>query len=483
MKFLIIILFLTTTVWGQDDCDSKDQSACQKLIHSAIFFEDHETIKKVLKKYGIQKFFQSDSIRGPYGNIQLAGFYQHTKFFKILAAHPSFPADIPDKNEFLRMTFVENFKEKDPELLTILFANADQSKNLEWWGNGNWPYPMFDKFKKNLLERKDKEKYQALLTKFEEIDAFKKDICQVDSIEKLNAMKLKNPGIETFFKNPNYDLLACAIKSGNKDFALHLIDQKFFNPKNLPKFVTELTLSPVTKSNIAMVALLEKKMMELKIPHPDKELTQTLWIFDHLSEEVECLQQTDNELLSNVKSFTDLAPKIVFSALLKEIAKLKKETNELQKNKIAENIIDLINQSGLPKNYQDESGKTIMHHLAEFIDFNQVEKFEKGLNDYTNYMNYKIQDNDGNTPLHVSLIHKNMSGSLALADDVNYWKSGFGYGIRKDVDLKNKQGKTQLDVVKDLDVSKKDRDTLKKIKIWLKEHQKLSHRLIEEDDD
>ena len=68
-------------------------------------------------------------------------------------------------------------------------------------------------------------------------------------------------------------------------------------------------------------------MDELKIVHPDKKIKQTFWTFEHLGDEIECLQGNNSEILE-IKKFSDLAQKVVFSAFFKEAEKLKLATIE-----------------------------------------------------------------------------------------------------------------------------------------------------------
>ena len=43
-------------------------------------------------------------------------------------------------------------------------------------------------------------------------------------------------------------------------------------------------------------------------------------------------------------------------------------------------IIELMTETGIPINFQDSSGKTIMHHLSAFAYFATIEKLEKTFN-------------------------------------------------------------------------------------------------------
>lgn len=418
--------------------------------------------------------FESTGVGGPYSHIGMASFFKMTPFFKMIAKHAGYPADIPDKNQFLMAALRDSdFREKDPELIKLLFNNSNKTKNFEWWENANWPYPLFEKLKEEIPKRKDKANYQNLLAIFNEVDSLKKNICQLDTLDKLQQTMTKYHGMGIILTNPSTDLLSCAVNSGNKELALYLIENNLFNSLNLTKLVTQISLSEVNKNNLVLLSNLEKKMEELKIPHPDKKIKQTIWTFGHLRDEVECLQTGDNSDLLGLKTFAELAQKIVFSAFLKEVEKLKAATlekDEKKKNKSIGNIIELFTQSGVPINFQDSSGKTIMHHLAAFADFATIGKIESSLNNQSGTMNYTIQDKLGNTPLHIALINKNMSGSLGLADEIVQRKNGFSYGIREDVRMKNLQGKTPLDIVKDLDVTKDEKKTLKTVKRWLKEH-------------
>lgn len=478
MKWLFCLVLFSTSVLAQDPCGGKPD-LCQKVIQDAVFFKDHDSIKKIINKYGVKTLFLDQKRGGPYKAVNMGAFFENIEFFKIISKHPTYPSEIPDKNLFLRnVVDSSQFRDKNPELIKILFSNSDKSKNLDWWENSAWPYPLLSKLKDKISVLKDKEKYQDMLARFDEMDGIKKDICQLSSVQKLQDTLTKFPGMEIILKNPSLDLLSCAINSNNTALTMHLLENNLFSPSNLPKLVTQLNKGAVTGDNLLFLTSLEKKMDELKMPHPDKSSQQTLWVLDHLADEVKCFQKDGSELLE-VKSFAELTQRIVFSAIVKEMEKLK---DAKTKASAFDNIVEIITQSGMPLNYQDQDGKTIMHHLAAFADNFLIDKFEKTLNTNRLMMNYDLQDKQGNTPLHIALINKNMKGGLTLADEIYQLQHGFGYGVRKDVTTKNLEGKTPLDIAKELKVAKADKDTLKTIKKWIKEHIKPTGRFDEEDD-
>ena len=123
----------------------------------------------------------------------------------------------------------------------------------------------------------------------------------------------------------------------------------------------------------------------------------------------------------------------------------------------------------MPTNYRDESGKTIMHHLAAFADGYTIDLVESSLNTSTNTMNYSIQDNDGNTPTHVAIKSRNLSGGLALVDQTVQMQHGFGYSVRPDLKLENLEKKTPLELLKEWKASKVDRKAKKTMEKFIKD--------------
>ena len=115
-------------------------------------------MQKIIDKHGIQIMFESPGTSEPYGNVRMASFFKITSFFKIISKHSGYPADIPDKNQFLLAALRDSdFREKDPEMVKLLFDNSDKTKSFEWWENANWPYPLFKKLKDEISKEKTKQ--------------------------------------------------------------------------------------------------------------------------------------------------------------------------------------------------------------------------------------------------------------------------------------------------------------------------------------
>lgn len=435
--------------------------------------DENQEIALLLKEHGIDCFFEHKGISDRYSFFSSAIFFGNPVFFKMITKHPGYPKAIPDKNEFLSTILVHfNSNKPGPQIVQMLFDNAEKNKTLNWFENVQWPYPLLANFKDETLALKDKDKYKSLLDRFDKIDNLKKNICQIQSLEQLKASIEEFPGLEVLFKRNEHNLLECAIKSGDLKLANYLLENGHFNSLSLPGLISDIEGSPVGENNLQLLSAVQQKMVELNVPHTDKNIRKHLWVLEHLKEETECLQKADNAELIGIKNYTDLIEKIVLMAVKKELAALKEAT--LAKDNAKEKVIvghigELFIQSGMPTNYRDESGKTIMHHLAAFADGDTIDLLEGTLNTTSHMMNYSIQDNDGNTPTHIAIKARNLSGGLALVDMTVKMQHGFAYSVRPDLKMENLENKTPLKLLKEWKPSKEDRSAKKAIEKLIKD--------------
>ena len=472
MKWLVLLIVFSLPLRAQDICDPKVTPAnCQEAIGKAVFHQDVGAIKKLINIHGIKILFEAQGVRGPYGHVDKADFFNFIPFFKMMAAHPNYPADIPDRGIFLKKILSDlSFREKDPELINLLFFNSDKNKRLAWWENLSWPYPLLSKFKQQVLTMKDKAKYAGLLSELDAIDAIKKDICQIKNLPQLEQLILKYPGIQVIFKNEEYDLLACSVHSKNVELSTYLLKNDFFPPQSLSTLVTKLELggdNKINNENISLVSLFEAKRSEYKISSADKISKQDVWVLRHLNDDLTCFLEGNSSSLSQLIASKKLIETIIFTTFLNEVAELKSamaQNDHNKKNEKIKNIIELVIESELPLNYQDSSGKSMMHYLAEFADAETIEKLENSLNSSMVAMNYGLQDNDGNTPIHIALMNKNLKAAMTFADNTTLMKNGFFIEAKSHIKIKNHKGKIALDMIKDIFIEKKNKElkTLKK---------------------
>jgi ankyrin repeat protein len=459
---------------GVDECHPiKEITDCHFQVRSNIMRDENQEIALLLKEHGIDWFFDHKGISDRYSFFSNAIFFGNPGFFKLITKHPGYPKAIPDKNEFLSSVLVHfNLNKPGPQIVKMLFDNSEKNKTLNWFENVQWPYPFLAKFKEETLALNDKDKYKSLLDRFDKIDNLKKNICQIQNLEQLKASMEDFSGIEVLFKRNEHNLLECAVKSGNLELAKYLLDNGHFNSLSLPGLISNIEGSPIYENNLHLIKAIQEKMVELNIPHTDKNIKKHLWVLEHLPEETECLQKADNGELIGIKNYTDLIEKIVLMAVKKELAALKEATltgDKAKEKVIVGHIGELFNQSGMPANYRDESGKTIMHHLAAFADGDIIDLVEGTLNTSSNTMNYSIQDNDGNTPTHVAIKSRNLSGGLALVDQTVRMQNGFGYSVRPDLKLENLEKKTPLELLKEWKASKVDRKAKKAMEKFIKD--------------
>ncbi len=463
MNYFLILFFYSSSLLAQEICGQRvTDEKCFESLKEAIFFKKDNEVQKVINKRGIQILLYDKDQLNSFNIFKKAFFFNRTPIFKMLSKSPGYPDFIPDKNKFLRSLIGSTVSSvQDAEIINILFLNDSKEKRLEWWVNPNWPYPLFQNFKNN---NKDKKKSQDLIALFDQMDDLKRNICQIDTLDKLKETIRKFNGIEVIFKNSQHDLLTCAVDRGNIELASYLVEHDLFYPANLSGLEKKYFSGPPSEENLTMLRVIEIKRKALNLPTLDKKIQQSLWFINNSNDATLCSQE---EHLS-LNSFAAMARNIVFSTLLEECRILKnaqESQNIDQKRRSTAKIIELISLGEIPMDFQDSQGKTIMHHLAAFADSAIILEIENRFNTTSLEANpYLIQDKQGNTPLHISLINKNMSGAQVLADKVVYAKDGLSMGLNAEIILTNNEGKTPLAIVKELKVPENDRKKLREIK-------------------
>ena len=415
-------------------------------------------LAKILRENGVNWFFDYQGAGGTYRFFESALFFKNVDFFKLITNHPDYPSVIPDKNKFLASLLKgAHFKEFHPGIIDILFNHQDRSKNLNWFENPEWPYPLLDNFR-NKLSLKEREKHKSLLSHFEQVDLLKKNICQIQTVPQLQEKIQNLPGIEIIFKREN-TLLECAIDSSNLELAKYLLANNLINPESLPATVSKVTAAPYSKDNFDFLKSLHQKMKDLNIQHSDRKINNQIWVLANLASDIECLQSSNKSELTEIKSYTDLVQRIMNQALLVEINNLKQAVESSNKDKInsaVKNIQELYVEGGMPINFQDAEGKTLLHHLAPFADGYTIELVEKSLNGLRTRMEQGLQDNQGNTPVHVAILSRNLRGTKVLADNAIHFSQGFAQISRPDLQLKNAAGHTPLDLITNSKFDNKD---------------------------
>lgn len=466
MKWIFLILLFSQSLYAQDLCGPKvPKEQCLKELNKSIFFGEMDKVKATIKAHGIKILFSGEN---PYGIIRSAAFHKNVELFRILTSSADYPADVPDRLKFLDAVMSPmHFHEKEPEIIEMMFFHKDPSKRLTWTENPQWPYPLLDQERKHGLKIKDKEKerYKGLITYLNKIAVLRKDICSIKNVTDLEQNIAEIPGFETIFKISEHNLLKCAIESENIILANYLLEKNFFSPPTLAEAITKLKSGAFTKDKLALLSTLEYKMQEQRMLHPDSETKKMLWVFNNLENEVNCLEIGLDGKIPGLSTFSQVVQKVVFSAIVKEIEVLKKAQTDKNDKAVDTSVAELgqlLNQSGMPINYQDEEGRTLLHHIATFASSKTIDKLERVLNNKTGSIT-GLQDKDGNTPVHIAIIAKNFDGASAFVDKTSTKSS-------QSFTLKNKSGLTSLEEAQRLTVEKSQRGEKKKVIKLINEH-------------
>lgn len=481
MKWCLLLVLYSSSLYAQkflaaDQCNPIQKiEDCHFAVGSHIMRHENHLITPLLKKHGLAWFMNFKGIDDRYNFFEQAIFFKNMDFIKIMTKHADYPAAIPDKNEFL-LTIIpyRDFREYPAEVVDLIFNNPDPKKNLNWFENETWPYPHLNKFKENLAKRKDRNKFSGLISRMDKIDELKNNLCQLKSPTQLESKIKEYPGLEILLKRDGHKILECAAKALDHAYVQYLLDKGFFDPTFLPDILSTFKTMELSKKSLSLMNQIQNKMAELQITHPDRKMAEYIWATDRFPDQINCLQIATEDGILGIGNYEELTKKILQSALKKEIEVLRQASLEKDKAAIKQSISNLqsiFQQSGMPLNYQDEEGKSIFHHIATFADSGTVDLVERALNKkYKSNADYTLKDKDGNTPLHLAIIHKNLSGALGMSDRSILMQQGFRMTSRFDVDSKNNDNKTPLDLIKKLKVDKKDREIREQIEDWIKDH-------------
>ena len=464
--FAIVIISFSPSLKAQTLCGPKiSKFNCDMTISTAISNKNNKLLEQLVAKKGVKAFFDYVDPNGYYQIVEDAQIFNNSAFVAMITSRPDFSKDIIDKNRFLKIALRPgDHPYIEPVIVNALFNNKDKSKNLNWFERRDWPYPMLNMMKeKNVPE---------LIKRLDRIDELKNNLCQVNSVDKLLATEKEFPDFKLGLKYPENDLLSCATKAGNNELVAYLIKEKLFYPQNLPKLISYFESSPMNDQNQKLFKQIATQMRDSKIPFPASKLKQNAWTISHWDGSSDmCQLQNDSTLMNEAQSFLDLSEKLIWLNYLQYVRKLKAalaQNDAIERAKAIKGIISLIKESGLSINYQDQDGKSIMHHLAEFADFKTIEAIEWGLNNAFVTMDTTLQDKNGNTPFHVALLSNNIEGSSVLADLTSPASDGFSSPLRGDVLMKNHEGKTPEDLAKNL--TGIDKNKKKEIQEWIKRH-------------
>lgn len=134
MKFMLLCFIISTCALAQDICAPKiEPKECQNRIKNLIFNKDSAGLKKLISQHGLKILFENKGIRGAYGHTLLASYIKDLEFFKIIEKDSGYPSEIPDHQRFLESVIGDiKFRDKNPELIKILFFNSEKEKNIFW---------------------------------------------------------------------------------------------------------------------------------------------------------------------------------------------------------------------------------------------------------------------------------------------------------------------------------------------------------------
>lgn len=452
----------------EDYClPNKETSRCVSQVKGLIMKDDREKVRGYVRRFGIGWFFQEIEHRRDYELFSSASFFRKSYLFSLAVSDPAYPGVIPDQNKFLTEVFrAASFQPPNLEIMNLLFNPRDKKKALTWFENGDWPYPFFKK--------SEEKRYKSLFERFDQIDSIKSNVCQIQDLSQLKKLMAEFPGIEILFKRKEHDLFSCAVESKNFELLDYLFEKNLYHPASFSEKFLAISKRRPNEDSLELLKFLDSKVEKHGLSIPSSLKSKHEWILQHRREELRCLHASFAMGLPEFASFDELFQEVALMSLRNEIESLKKAVQANDRTKIKQvvgTISEIFKQTGMPVNLRDKSGKTLMHYVAGFADAQTIEMLESSLNEPFKMMDYNIQDNEGNTPVHIGIKNKNFDGTLALVDEYASFQNGFGMSPAIDLKLKNKDLNSALDLISEIKVTRDEKEVKKRIISSLKKNQ------------
>lgn len=459
---IISIIFCSNLSFAQWKIGPKDpcytdfkSSACLDQIRSKIFFmssvtgepraEETSYVNEYFKRHGVQGFYGPNSQYHPDGSLfeYAINDSKNAKFNKKLMESLPIGEKLYGKNifamaithaPFTRSSDMQNYIEN----LKVLFPkeeNENFQKTKEKFGLP-WDDPSFaqkyleqinsvineidrhnDFFKKHELLPQRKQLVE-LKERVEVLANMPKKACELNKIEEYQEFKVKYGEL---YRSSTVDIIDCLMKQEKYELAKAIIKEGDYEQSKLPSYFDQAVALKETPEAFDYAKFLYSEMSKTgqKI-NPKKGETKRDFLqrgsqyLHKYHQEDEIICEIDFGTGSSaVDELTKDLNMILFLEAYELMEKILAETDEMKKNKLIDQFLDLKNVGNSLGLKHPTKGNSILHLIGEAGDFELYTKLE-GRGVSSSLMGYEIKDANGNTPV-IAAIKKAGPGNLKFA--------------------------------------------------------------------